>query len=131
MVYLGKIAQAKHNFGASLNIRSKAKDLRKNMTKHEKILWNHLRLRQPNGMHFRRQHPFGIYILDFYCFEANLVIEVDGLNHLKQLEYDIDRTKDLESSGLHVLRFSNKDIEVRINWVLDEIIKSLPQEKQH
>ena len=52
-------------------------------------------------MYFRRQHPYGIYILDFFCFEANLVIEVDGLIHLSKHEYDLERTKYLESSGLN------------------------------
>ena len=121
MVYSRKIVQAKHNFGASLNIRSKAKELRKNMTKHERILWNSLRLRQPQGMHFRRQHPFGIYILDFYCFEADLVIEIDGLIHESQEDYDQERTKDLDASGLFVMRFTNNDIEEKLEGVLDKI----------
>jgi very-short-patch-repair endonuclease len=130
MVYSRKIVQAKHNFGASLNIRSKAKELRMNMTKHEKILWKSLRLRQPHGMHFRRQHPFGIYILDFYCFEANLVIEVDGLVHESQEDYDLERTKDLESSGLFVMRFTNSDIEDRLDLVLDKINSFLSEKSQ-
>ena len=76
-------------------------------------------------MHFRRQHPYGIYILDFYCFETNLAIEIDGLIHLKRLEYDEERTKYLESTGLKVVRFNNKDVEDRIDWVLDKIKLSL------
>lgn len=121
MSYSRITTEAKQNFGASLNIKFKAKELRKNMTKPEKILWKCLRKRKINGIKFRKQHPFGIYILDFYCFEANLVIEIDGPVHLKQLEYDLERTKDLESSGLFVLRFKNKDIEEKIDWVLEEI----------
>jgi very-short-patch-repair endonuclease len=76
-------------------------------------------------MYFRRQHPYGIYILDFYCFEANLAIEVDGGIHLNQVEYDNERTKYLESSGLTVLRFNNEDIENDINVVIEEIKKYL------
>jgi very-short-patch-repair endonuclease len=125
MVYSSIIAKAKQNFGADLNIKSKARELRKNMTKSERILWNILRNRQLNGLHFRRQHPYGIYILDFYCFKTNLVIEIDGLIHLKQHTYDNERTRYLESSGLKVLRFKNKDIENRIEWVLDEIRSNL------
>jgi very-short-patch-repair endonuclease len=125
MVYSSIIAKEKQNFGADLNIKSKARELRKNMTKSERILWNILRNRQLNGLHFRRQHPYGIYILDFYCFKTNLVIEIDGLIHLKQHTYDNERTRYLESSGLKVLRFKNKDIENRIEWVLDEIRSNL------
>jgi very-short-patch-repair endonuclease len=72
-------------------------------------------------MYFRRQHPYGIYILDFFCFEANLVIEVDGLIHLSKHEYDLERTKYLESSGLTIIRFRNADIENRIGKVLEKI----------
>jgi very-short-patch-repair endonuclease len=72
-------------------------------------------------MYFRRQHPYGIYILDFYCFEASLVIEIDGMIHLSRRDYDIERTKYLRSSGLEVMRFNNKDIETRIEWVLEKI----------
>jgi imidazole glycerol-phosphate synthase subunit HisF len=120
MVYSRIIAEAKQNFGADLNMMSKARELRKNMTEPEKILWSFIRKRQL-GMHFRRQHPFGIYILDFYCFEANHVIKIDGMIHLKRLDYDEERTKYLESSGLKVIRFNNKDIENRIEFVLDKI----------
>jgi very-short-patch-repair endonuclease len=93
------------------------------MTDAEKILWSRIRNRKVNGMYFRRQHPYGIYILDFYCFEANLVIEVDGPIHLSRLEYDIERSKYLESSGLKIIRFNNTEIENRVEWVLGEIQK--------
>jgi cyclase len=112
---------SKHNFGASINIKSKARELRKRMTEQEKILWSFIRGRKQNGMYFRRQHPYGIYILDFYCFEAKLVIEIDGIIHIRQHDYDSERTKYLESSGLKVLRFKNTDIENRIEWVLSKI----------
>jgi very-short-patch-repair endonuclease len=91
------------------------------MTESEKKLWTRIRGRKINGIYFRRQHPYGIYILDFFCFEASLVIEVDGLIHLSRREYDLDRTKYLESSGLKIIRFTNTDIESRIDWVLEII----------
>jgi len=121
MVYSRRIIESMVNHRASKNIKAKAKVLRKEMTDAEKILWKHLHKGNQNGMYFRRQHPFGIYILDFYCFEANLAIEVDGKIHLKQKEYDFERTKDLEASGLIVLRFENEDIVNRIDWVLELI----------
>ncbi|MDO9339923.1 MAG: endonuclease domain-containing protein [Bacteroidales bacterium] len=129
MVFSKRIIESKQNLGASYNIKIKARELRKNLTGPEKILWSYIRKRQQKGMHFRRQHPYGIYILDFYCFEANLVIEVDGLIHLNQKEYDNERTRYLESSGLRVLRFRNQDIEERIEWVIEKINKNLSNNK--
>jgi very-short-patch-repair endonuclease len=121
MVRSNIISRAKHNLGASLNIKAKALELRKSMTVQEKILWRYLRKRQIQGKHFRRQYPFGIYILDFYCFEVNLAIEVDGPIHQNREQYDKERTEYLESSGMKVLRFDNDDIETRIEWVLGKI----------
>jgi 5-methyltetrahydrofolate--homocysteine methyltransferase/ATP-dependent helicase HrpA len=119
------INEAKQNLGASQNIKTKAKDLRKSMTNAEKILWKELRRRKQKGKYFRRQHPYGIYILDFYCFEAGLVIELDGEIHLGQKEYDEERTRYLKSSGLKVIRFNNEEIEKRIDWVIMVINKYL------
>ena len=76
-------------------------------------------------MHFRKQHPYNIYILDFFCFKANLAIEVEGKIHLKRKEYDKERTRFLESTGLKVLRFKNEDVEKRIDWVIEIIKKHL------
>ena len=121
MVHSIIINKAKHNLGASSNIKARAKELRKSMTCQEKILWSFLRNRQIHGKHFRRQHPYGIYILDFYCFEVNLAIEVDGLIHQDRQQYDNERTEYLESSGMKVLRFDNEDIDSRIDWVLSKI----------
>ena len=121
MVYSKIINEAKQNHGAGSRIKAKARELRKKPTKQEKILWEYLRDRQMLGMYFRRQHPYGIYILDFYCFESSLVIEVDGLIHLKSQEYDKERTEYLESSGLKVIRFDNDDIDSKIEWVLTKI----------
>ena len=115
------ISHAKQNFGASPKIIDHARELRRNMTETEKILWSYLRKNQLRGMHFRRQHPYGIYILDFYCFEKDVVIEIDGMIHLKRHEYDNERTEYLESSGLKVIRFRNDDIKERIEWVIAKI----------
>jgi len=76
-------------------------------------------------MYFRRQYPYNIYVLDFYCFEANLVIEVDGKIHLNNKAYDDERTRFLESSGLKVIRFKNEDIETRLEWVIEKINNAL------
>jgi len=125
MIYSRRIVEAKQNLGASFNIKAKAKELRKNQTEQERALWSRLRKRQQNGKYFRKQHQYNIYILDFYCFESNLAIEIDGEIHLQQLKYDLERTRFLESSGLKVLRFKNEDVEKRIEWVIKEVNKFL------
>jgi very-short-patch-repair endonuclease len=121
MAYARIINESKHLHGADLNTKSKARRLRKSMTAAEKTLWNKLRRGQLNGMYFRRQHPYGIYILDFFCHEACLAIEVDGAVHLGSKEYDEERTQYLESSGLRVIRFSNEEIEENVDKVIDAI----------
>ena len=125
MVYSRIINESKQNLGASHNIKTKAKGLRKQMTDTEKILWDHLRRRKQQGFYFRRQHPYNIYILDFYSLKANLAIEIDGPIHLARKDYDEDRTKFLESSGLKVLRFKNADIESDIESVIEVINRYL------
>jgi very-short-patch-repair endonuclease len=129
MIRSNVINKANHNLGASINIKAKALELRKSMTVQEKILWRYLRNRQIQGKHFRRQHPYGIYILDFYCFEANLAIEVDGPIHQNHEQYDKERTEYLESSGMKGLRFDNDDVETRIEWVLSKITSILTEIK--
>jgi very-short-patch-repair endonuclease len=119
------INESKHNRGADLSIRRKAKDLRKSMTKAEKILWERLKMGRMKGKHFRRQHAYAMYILDFYCFESNLVIELDGEIHQFREDYDTERTEFLESTGLKVIRFANDDVIERIDSVLEEIAKQL------
>ncbi len=128
MIYSRIIVEAKHNLGASQNIKTKAQELRKKMTNSEKKLWSHLRKKQQCGMYFRRQHPYGIYILDFYCFKANLAIEVDGEIHLGRKDYDKERTEYLESTGLRILRFKNEEIDAQIDYVLKEIKEHLCEE---
>ena len=88
MIYSRRIIEGKQNLGASHNIKFKARELRKNLTVQEKKLWDRIIRRQQNGKHFRKQHPYNIYILDFFCFEANLAIEVEGKIHLRKKEYD-------------------------------------------
>jgi very-short-patch-repair endonuclease len=115
------ISESKHSHGADLNIKSKAKDLRKKMTVSEELLWNQLRGKKLKGMHFRRQHPYGIYILDFFCNKANLAIEIDGEIHKFREEYDYERTTYLEDTGLKIIRFTNSDIDKNIGEVLHRI----------
>jgi very-short-patch-repair endonuclease len=110
-------------FGASMDLIAKARVLRKNMTPAESILWDHLRRKALEGYRFRRQHPAGRFILDFYCHPLRLAIELDGsVHHLpEQAEYDADRTAELERLGITVLRFRNEEILQNIDFVIDTI----------
>ncbi len=97
---------------------------RKEPTTAEKFLWKCLRNRQLNGLKFRRQHPLGRYIADFYCAEAGLVIELEGGVHgnWEQKEYDQVRKEELEARGLQVLRFRNQEVLKRSERVLAKIV---------
>ena len=97
--------------GASHLIFAKAKNLRKNMTDAEMVLWGHLKA-GVNGCKIRRQHPIGQYIADFYCHKAKLVIELDGSihNEIAVKENDQIRQKNLEALGYCVIRFTNEEV---------------------
>jgi very-short-patch-repair endonuclease len=105
---------------------SKAQSLRANMTEAEIYLWNRLKLNQFLELKFRRQHPIGIYIVDFYCHQYKLIIEVDGDYHLNldQIEKDKNRSDFLSFQGLKVVRFSNEQVINKIESVLDKIEES-------
>jgi very-short-patch-repair endonuclease len=84
--------------------------LRQKMTDAEQYLWRSLRRRQFNGFKFRRQHPFGDYVLDFVCLERMLVIEVDGSQHSPGRSADEVRTNKMVAAGFRVLRFWNHEV---------------------
>ena len=88
----------------------RAKSLRRDDADAEARLWNALRSGRLHGMTWKRQVPFGPYILDFLCRDARLVVEVDGSQHADQIVYDTRRTAYLERAGLRVLRFWNSDV---------------------
>jgi len=109
-------------------INQTARELRKNQTESEGLLWEILRGRRLSGKKFLRQHPiiYTVYqrpyyfIVDFYCAEAKLVIEVDGNIHDTSVEYDQQRTEILKSKGLHILRISNNEF-LDLEKVIDKI----------
>jgi len=80
-----------------------------------------LRGRQVSDLKFRRQHPFGDYILDFVCLENKLVIEVDGGQHGQQARYDENRTQELQAAGFCVLRFWDNEVLKEIESVKEKI----------
>ena len=87
-----------------------AREMRRDMTEAEDILWRRLKSGGLDGLRFRKQHPIGRYIVDFYCDEYKLIVEVDGAVHDKSKEYDSNRDAFLEGNGYTVLRVSNDDV---------------------
>ena len=111
-----------------MNTTSKARQLRRNSTDAEEILWRHLRNRQLEGFKFRRQSPIGPYITDFECFAEKLVIELDGGQHQSQADYDNERTRYLEASGYRVMRFWKNDVIYDLEAVTQAILIELKRE---
>ncbi len=108
--------------------KTKARELRKNPTDAERMLWEHLRLRQIGGNKFRRQQPLGPYILDFVCLEKRVVVEVDGGQHSEQIAYDTKRSAWLEAQGFRVLRFWDNEVLRSIDVVKEVIAEALNSE---
>ena len=104
-------------------LKPRRKDLRNNSTFAEVILWLSLKHGQLDGRKFRRQESIGRYIADFYCPKEKLVVELDGQPHFTEegKKYDAKRTKYLESLGLTVVRFENKEVLGNVRGVLNRI----------
>lgn len=101
--------------------RKYAQKLRNNMTKEERHLWYDFLKTYP--VQFKRQYSVGVYIVDFYCYKARLVVELDGSQHCNPvaLTYDKRRTEFLNSQGLYVLRISNLDVMREFSGVCEMI----------
>tara|TARA_R110000751_G_scaffold210384_1_gene314105 strand:+ start:17098 stop:17499 length:402 start_codon:yes stop_codon:yes gene_type:complete len=109
--------------GASHELFDIARILRKNMTEAETKLWDNLKGNKLRGLKFRPQHPIHIFIVDFYCHQLKLVIEVDGGYHEKENQkvLDIERSDTLKELGLHIIRYTNSEILDDMEKVLDKI----------
>ncbi len=107
-------------------IVDRARNLRQEQTSAEVRLWSALRNRQLAGLKFRRQHPYGQFILDFFCVERQLAVEVDGGVHFnaEQAARDAERSEFLEKRGVHVIRFTNDEVEQHLPDVLHKIIEA-------
>jgi len=105
------------------NLKHPSRELRKNMTDAERLLWSRVRRKQINDVQFYRQKPLGNYIVDFYCPAADLVVEVDGSQHYSDQgrAKDLERDNYLASLGLQVLRFSNIEVLQELEAVLQVI----------
>ena len=109
--------------------KEKRRALRKNMPPAEIILWSKLRGNNLNGCKFRRQYSIGPYVVDFYCPQLKLAIEIDGGSHCVEgsTERDQKRQAVIESGGITFLRFTNRDIYERIEGVIAKILEKVPE----
>ena len=108
----------------------RARELRKGQTEAEKLLWKHIRNRQLSGYKFRRQYPVGHYIVDFVCLSIQLIIELDGSQHMNNESYDERRTQYLNARGFKVVRFWNNDILIQTDSVLEALSLTLSQRER-
>jgi very-short-patch-repair endonuclease len=101
----------------------RARELRRRLTKPEAMLWSRLRARAEDQPVFRRQHPIGVYILDFYCSRAKLVVEVDGEGHAEEAQIQHDERRDawLRSQGLSIYRIPAFEVMNDVDSVADGI----------
>ena len=115
-----------HQAQYTRSLISNARRMRREMTSAEEKLWEELR-RKELGVKFRRQVPYGRFILDFYCIKAALAIEVDGIEHhtAKGMQHDQDRDNYLNSEGIKVMRIDNADVMANINGVVDSIFDTV------
>jgi very-short-patch-repair endonuclease len=102
-------------------LKEQAKQLRKNSTLSEVLLWQQLKGKQLRGYGFHRQKPIQYYIVDFFCHELKLAIEIDGITHNEKIAYDMHRQKQIELLGIHFLRFNDSDVKENLAGVLAAI----------
>jgi len=114
------------NYQNSRDYGQRAKALRKQAPKTERLLWNALSmLRLETGLRFRRQHPLPPYFADFVCVKARLIVELDGPSHDVRQDYDAKRETELRTQGWMIMRFSNEEIENNLEGVVLIIIEKV------
>jgi very-short-patch-repair endonuclease len=109
------------------SLKQLSRNLRRNMTDAEKLMWSKIRGKQLNGLQFYRQKIIGNYIADFYCPKIRLVIEIDGGQHYSAEEKERDRLRDeyMARAGVTVLRFSDRDVLKNLESVLEKLWSGL------
>ncbi len=119
-------------YGAPARVFEYARQNRGKLTPAESVLWEAIKNKKLKGCKFRRQHPIGIFIVDFYCHEMALAIEIDGKYHEEEIqqEYDNNRTKLLEEAGIFELRFRNEEVLNDLNSVLAKIEQFISMENR-
>ena len=105
--------------------RERRRELRRQATKPERLMWAALRNHRLGGLKFRRQHPIGIYIVDFFCAEKQTVVEIDGDYHDYVQEDDLERQRYLEARGLTIIRFSNDEVLQHYEAVVEGLARQL------
>lgn len=112
-------------------LKERRKNLRNNLTSAEALMWTLLKNKQVEGRKFRRQQSIGSYIVDFFCYEENLVIEVDGSIHNDPVKMYNDKSKDefLVNNGFNVLRIMNAEVFADTNRVVNKIISEFKENK--
>ena len=106
-----------------LIFKKRRKELRRNQTQAEKIIWSKLRNKQVNSLKFYRQWSVGRYILDFYCHPLKLAIEIDGGQHDENNVYERTRTQFLQKQNITLLRFWNNEVLENIDGVMNNILE--------
>ena len=99
-------------------LKQLAKNLRNNSTLAEVLLWQNLKGKKMKGYDFHRQKPIGNYIVDFFCNELMLALEIDGMSHDEKIEEDIKRQKQIENLGVSFLRFNDLDVKKNMEGVV-------------
>lgn len=112
-------------------LKEKASELRKNMTLSEIALWNELKRKQVRGYDFDRQRPIDEFIVDFYCKDLMLAIEIDGESHIGKEEYDNSKDERLKHLGVQVLRFDDLEVRQNLERVISEIERWIDQNETH
>jgi very-short-patch-repair endonuclease len=115
---------------SSVSIQERAQQLRQEQTSSEALLWQQLRAYRFGGYTFRCQHPIGRFIVDFYCAERRLIIELDGPIHERQREYDRICDERLRQQGYTIFRVTNEELVTDMNGVLERLsglLRTLPR----
>ncbi|MEM6329397.1 MAG: DUF559 domain-containing protein [Planctomycetota bacterium] len=108
----------------SQDLRENAKQLRREATTPERLLWSVLRAKQLGGYKFRRQEPIDAFVVDFCCHEAKQIVEIDGESHEGRQAYDLDRQRRLEGLGFRVFRCTNDDALTNLDGVAESILQA-------
>ncbi len=113
------------------NLKERARYLRNNSTLSEILLWNHLKGKQMRGYDFDRQKPIDNYIIDFFCNELKLAVEIDGQSHLDKIKEDKIRQQKIERFGIKFIRFSDLQVKQEMQNVLLSIGGWIEENKTH
>ena len=105
----------------SRHMTGRARQLRRQSSFPERLLWSRLRNGRCGGIKFRRQHPLGAYVVDFFCASTGVVVELDGRSHEERGEYDLKRQAFLQGLGLRIIRFSNDRLLRDLDGVVEGI----------